>query len=116
TELFQFSDFVLVPTRAGFFDVMAIRSTLALIKFSQAKNTQLKSGIVLNMIKPRSAITKDITALLQSLGTPLLKTLVHDRVSITRSSMTSGILQSADIKAKEEITSLAEEIVNQISA
>ncbi|MDB4927036.1 ParA family protein, partial [Mucilaginibacter sp.] len=34
TELFQLSDFVLVPTKAGFFDVMAIRSTLALIKFT----------------------------------------------------------------------------------
>jgi chromosome partitioning protein len=42
--------------------------------------------------------------------------MVHDRVSITRSSMTSGILKSTDAKAKEEITSLAEEIVNYISA
>jgi chromosome partitioning protein len=116
TELFQFSDFVLVPTKAGFFDVMAIRSTLALIKFSQARNAHLKAGIVLNMIKPRSAITKEVTTLLQTLGIPLLQTMVHDRVSITRSSMTAGILQSADVKAKEEITSLAEEIVNYISA
>jgi chromosome partitioning protein len=116
TELFQLSDFVLVPTKAGFFDVMAIGSTLALIKFSQAKNAQLKAGIVLNMIKPRSAITKDIAELLKSFGTPLLKTMVHDRVSITRSSMTSGILKTTDVKAIEEITSLAEEIVNQISA
>jgi chromosome partitioning protein len=115
-ELFQLSDFVLVPTKAGFFDVMAIRSTLALIRFSQAKNTRLKAGIVLNMVKPRTAITKDIVELLQSLGTPLLKTIVHDRVSITRSSMTSGILKSTDAKAKEEIISLAEEIVNYFSA
>ncbi|MCR8559045.1 ParA family protein [Mucilaginibacter sp. BJC16-A38] len=115
-DLFDLSDFVLVPTKAGFFDVMAVRSTLALIKFSQAKNTHLKAGIVLNMIKPRSGITKDISQLLQSFGTPLLKTMVHDRVSITRSSMTSGILKSTDVKAIEEITSLAEEIVNQISA
>jgi chromosome partitioning protein len=116
TELFQFSDFVLIPTKAGFFDVMAIRSTLALVKFSQAKNMRLKAGIVLNMIKPRSTITKDVSELLESLGTPLLKTMVHDRVSITRSSMTNGILKSTDVKAQEEITSLAEEIVNQISA
>jgi chromosome partitioning protein len=116
TELFQFSDYVLVPTKAGFFDVMAIRSTLALIKFSQAKNTHLKAGIVLNMIKPRTTITKDITDLLQSLGIPLLKTMVYDRVSITRSPMTSGILKTTDVKAIEEITSLAEEIVNHISA
>jgi chromosome partitioning protein len=34
-ELFTYSDYVLVPTNAGFFDVMAIKSTLALIRFSQ---------------------------------------------------------------------------------
>jgi len=116
TDLFLTSDFVLVPTKAGFFDVMAIRATLALIKFAQAKNTRLKAGIVLNMIKPRSGVTKDVTELLKSLGTPLLETMVHDRVSITRSAITVGVLHGADVKAKEEITSLAEEIVNIISA
>lgn len=116
SDLFLISDFVLVPTKAGFFDVMAIRATLALIKFAQAKNAHLKAGIVLNMIKPRSGVTRDVTELLKSLGTPVLETMVHDRVSITRSAITTGVLSGADIKAKEEITSLAEEIVNLISA
>ena len=44
---------------------MAVMSTVALIKFSQAKNAHPKAGIVLNMIKLRST-TKDISALLQS--------------------------------------------------
>jgi chromosome partitioning protein len=116
TDLFLISDFVLVPTKAGFFDVMAIRATLALLKFAQAKNEHLKAGIVLNMIKPRSGVTKDVVELLNGLGTPLLKTRVHDRVSITRSAITTGILNGMDNKAKEEITSLAEEIVDCISA
>jgi len=115
-DLFQISDYVLVPTKAGFFDVMAIRSTLALIKNAQTKNPRLKVGVVLNMIKPRSGITKDILELLESMGTPILQSMVHDRVSITRSSITGGILNSTDHKAKEEITALAEEIVNIISA
>lgn len=116
TDLFLISDYVLVPTKAGFFDVMAIRATLALIKFAQAKNADLKAGIVLNMIKPRSGITKDVVALLDGFGTPVLNTRVHDRVSITRSAITAGVLNGSDPKAKEEITSLAEEIVNAISA
>jgi chromosome partitioning protein len=116
TDLFLISDFVLVPTKAGFFDVMAIRATLALIKFAQAKNTGLKAGIVLNMIKPRSGITKDVKQLLKNMGTPLLETMIHDRVSITRSVITTGVLNGSDAKAKEEITSLAEEILNFISA
>jgi chromosome partitioning protein len=114
-ELFGYSDYILVPTKAGFFDVMAIRSTLALIKFSQAQNQRLKAGIVLNMLKPRSGLTAEVVELISTLGTPLLKTRVFDRVSFARSSMTSGILKSADQKAIEEVTLLAEEIVDLIS-
>ncbi|QQL49884.1 ParA family protein [Mucilaginibacter ginkgonis] len=114
-ELFGYSDYVLVPSKAGFFDVMAIKSTLALIRFAQAQNTKLKAGIVLNMIKPRSGITSEVIELLSSLGTPILTTRIVDRVSLARSSMTSGILKSSDQKAIEEVTHLAEEIVNVIS-
>lgn len=116
TDLFLISNFVLVPTKAGFFDVMAIRATLALIRFAQAKKPSLKAGIALNMIKYRSGVTKDVSELLQDTGTPLLKTMIHDRVSITRSAITAGILSGSDQKAKEEFTSLAEEVVDYISA
>jgi chromosome partitioning protein len=115
-ELFLYSDFILVPTKAGFFDVMAIRSTLALIKEAQQKAPNLKAGIVLNMVKPRSGITKDVVELLESMDTPLLKIRVHDRVSIARSSMTAGILNGGDPRAKAELMALAEEVVEQISA
>ncbi|WP_439697467.1 AAA family ATPase [Mucilaginibacter sp. AW1-7] len=114
-ELFLYSDFILVPTKAGFFDVMAIRSTLALIKEAQRKAPHLKAGIVLNMVKPRSGITQDVAELLQSMGTPLLQTKVHDRVSIARSSITGGILNGTDRRAKEEIMALTEEVVEQVS-
>jgi len=115
-ELFSLSDFILIPTKAGFFDVMAIRSTIALLKDAQVKKPDIQAGIVMNMIKPRSGITKEVSSLLQSMQTPVLATMIHDRVSIARSSITAGVLQGSDNKAIEEITSLAEEIVNRISA
>ncbi|WDF81152.1 ParA family protein [Mucilaginibacter sp. KACC 22773] len=115
-ELFRHSDFILVPTKAGFFDVMAIRSTIALISEAIAATPGVRAGIVLNMIKPRSGITQDVCGLLESMDVQLLKTVIHDRVSIARSTMTSGILQSSDRKAKAEITALAEEVVELISA
>ncbi|GAB2698314.1 ParA family partition ATPase [Mucilaginibacter koreensis] len=115
-DLFDQSDFILIPTKAGFFDVMAIRATLALVKFAQAKNYGLRAGIVLNMLKPRSGLTQEVYDLLATLGTPLLATRIYDRVSYTRSSISGGILQGNDMKAVAEITGLAEEIVEQISA
>jgi chromosome partitioning protein len=114
-ELFLHSDFILVPTKAGFFDVMAIRATLALVKEAQEKQPCIQAGIVLNMIKHRSGLTQDIWRLLSDMETPLLKTIIHDRVSIARSSMTAGVLNSNDQKAKMEITALAEEIVGMIT-
>ncbi|MBS1519831.1 MAG: hypothetical protein JST50_02450 [Bacteroidetes bacterium] len=110
------SDFILVPTKAGFFDVMAIRSTVALISEAIDASPGVRAGIVLNMIKPRSGITHDVRGLLESMDIQLLKAVVHDRVSIARSSMTSGVLQGNDQKAKDEITALAEEVVELISA
>lgn len=114
-ELFLISDYVLIPTKAGFFDVMAIRSTVALVREAQGINKELKAGIVLNMIKHRSGITGEVQELLKNFEVPLLATIVHDRVSFTRSPITGGVLKGEDSKAKEEITSLAEEIVNSIS-
>ncbi|QQL50280.1 ParA family protein [Mucilaginibacter ginkgonis] len=113
--LFLASDFILVPTKAGFFDVMAVRSTLALIEEAQRKKPSLKAGIVLNMVKPRSGITQDVISLLKDMNIPLLQTVIHDRVSITRSSLTGGIMKTGDRKAISEITSLAEELVTEIS-
>lgn len=109
-ELFRQSDFILVPTKAGFFDVMAIRSTLELIRESHRP-----AGIVLNMVKPRTGLTQDVAKLIESLSTPLLRTRIHDRVSIARSSITAGILNSHDPKAKAELLALAEEIVELIA-
>jgi chromosome partitioning protein len=111
-ELFQRSDLILVPTKAGFFDVMAIRSTIALIKQAQQGKPGLKAAIVLNMIKPRSGITADVIALLKEMQIPLLDTMIHDRVSIARSVMTGGIYQSHDQKAKDELMALTSEIID----
>lgn len=113
-DLFQISDYVLIPTKAGFFDVMAIRSTIALVKEAQKKHKKLKAGIVLNMVKPRSGVTGEVQELLKSFDMPVLNTIVYDRVSFTRSPITGGVLSGDDSKAKEEITALAEEIVNSV--
>ncbi|TSD66339.1 ParA family protein [Inquilinus sp. KBS0705] len=114
-ELFAYSDYVLIPTKAGFFDVMAIRSTLALVKYAQANNHRLMAGIVLNMLKPRSGITAEVVALLTTLDTPVLNSRIFDRVSLARSSMTAGIMKCPDQKAISEITALAVEVVDLMS-
>jgi len=111
-NLFLISDYVLIPTKAGFYDVMAVRSTLELVNEAKKVNTLLRCGVVMNMIKHRSGITKEVKPLLKSLGAPLLNTMIYDRVSFARSPISGGVLLSDDERAKEEIYSLAEEIIN----
>ena len=114
-ELFEASDLIIVPTKAGFFDVMAIRSTLTLIHQAQMKSPELKAAIVLNMVKPRAGITHDVMGLLATMNTTILHTMVHDRVSIARSALSSGLLKGKDEKASKEIASLADEIVTELT-
>ena len=113
-DLFAVSDFVLVPSKVGFFDVMAIKATIELLAQAEQKRPQLKYGVVLNMVKPRTALNKSVQEILSSYGAILLTTTIADRVSYTRSALTSGVFSSDDEKAKEEITSLADEILTAL--
>lgn len=113
-DLFAVSDFVLVPSKVGFFDVMAIKATIEFLKQAQQQRPELKYGVVLNMVKPRTGLNKSVQGILNDYGAILLTTTVSDRVSYTRSAITSGVFASDDEKAKEEITGLADEILTAL--
>ena len=111
-SLFAVSDFILVPSKVGFLDVMAIRATIQLIKEAQAEHPNLKAAVVLNMVKPRTNINEEVREILRGYGLPVLNSIVSDRVSYTRSPIISGVFAGDDEKAKNEITALADEILN----
>ena len=73
-DLFLISDFVLVPSKVGFFDVLAIRSTLEILRSVEKQKPALKYGVVLNMLKSRTSITEEIVKLLEDYDAPMLKT------------------------------------------
>lgn len=111
SELFLISDFVLIPTKVSFADVMAIRATIDLLKQAKKKHDKLAYGILLNMVKPRTALNEEIKEVLEQYQIPILATTVSERVSYIRSFVTSGIFNTEDEKAKEEIAALADEIL-----
>lgn len=113
-DLFAISDFVLVPSKVGFLDVMAIRATLELLKQAQQQRPQLKYGVVMNMVKPRTRMNKMVQDLLIDYQVPLFETTISDRVSYSMSVIKSGIFALDDEKAIEEITALANEILNAL--
>ncbi len=113
-DLFAISDFVLIPTKAGILDFMAIQATIALLNESINARPGLKAGIVFNMIKRSTNLQNEIAKLLQDSTIELMQTLITDRVSYTRSVVTGGVLNSNDTVAKQEILSLADEILNRM--
>ena len=113
--LFLMSDFVLIPTKTGFFDVMAIKSTIALVKEAKEKKPSLISGIVLNMVKSRTSLTEEVKEIICSYSEGVMNTMIFERVAYIRSALTAGVLTTDDNKAKEEITALASEIIETIS-
>jgi len=114
SEFFAISDYVLIPTKPGFLDAMAIRATVALLREAMKKRPQLKAGIVLNMVLPRTSLTSEIRELLDGYELPVLETMIYQRVSYARSPVTNGVFYSEDDKAKAEIQSLADNILDQL--
>lgn len=114
-DLFLISDFVLIPSKVGFFDVLAIRTTLEILRAVEKQKPSLKYGVVLNMLKSRTSITEEIITLLEEYNAPMMKTTIYDRVSYTRSSITNGVFSTEDAKAHEEIISLSEEIATKLN-
>lgn len=114
-EFFGYSDFVLVPTKASILDIMAISATIELLKKAQSQRPNLKSGIVVNMVKSRTSITDDMKEVLQQYQFPMLEGMVSDRVSYTRSPISGGVFETDDEKAKDEILNLAKEIIKMMN-
>lgn len=112
TELFALSDYVLVPTKAGILDAMAIRATIALLQQSMQGKPSLKAGIVLNMVLPRTSLNEEVKEILTGYEIPLLLSRISQRVSYTRQVDTfSGI--TLEIAGSNEMDSLCS--IDQLS-
>jgi chromosome partitioning protein len=111
-ELFNISDLVIIPTKASLADLMAIRSTIAILAEAKKIKASLKTAIVFNMVKQNALITEEIKGLIDEFGTPVLSGMVTDRLSFIRSlGMNKGVYAIDDPKAKAEIDILTEQII-----
>lgn len=109
-DIFLLSDFVLILTKAGYLDALAVKATIALYKEALIEKPSLKGGVVLNMLMHNTNLNEEIKEILEGYDLPLLQTTISHRVSFARSPMTSGIFNSEDSRAKTEVVNLTEEI------
>jgi chromosome partitioning protein len=106
SKLIQIADLILVPTKAGILDILAIKSTLKLIELEHKSNSTL---ILFNMIKPNTTLTQDILISLEEYNVPIAKTHISDLVAFTRSVIMNGVTN--DRNAKFQLDQLTKEVL-----
>lgn len=113
-ELYGISDFVLVPTTLGLYDILAMKATLRTLKAAQQQIPSLKFGVVINRVRSNTNLLKENFEILKSYEAMILKSQISERVSYTRSALSNGVFGTSDTKAQQEIVSLVLEILNEI--
>jgi chromosome partitioning protein len=109
SRLINAADLIIVPTKAGVLDLLAIEGTLNLIK---RENKVYQTLIVLNMIKPNTTITSDIIEGLDSYKVKVANTQISDLVAFTRSVLVNGV--EANNNAQKQIDSLTKEVLTAL--
>ena len=116
-QIFQISDFVLIPCKASPLDAIAIENTLEFIKQGLVKNPNLKAGIVMNMTIAGTGFNKEVRAILEQHDFPVLETEIGNRIAYSRSLLLSpSVAVEKNAKAKKEIDLLITEIFKIIKS
>ncbi len=107
--LIKIADLILVPTKAGILDLLAIDNTISVIKDElKEKNTM----IILNMVKANTTITEDILNNLDSHKIKIAQTMISDLVAFTRSPLLKGVATNSN--AQRQIDSLTKEVLTSL--
>ncbi|MCD0480437.1 ParA family protein [Chryseobacterium sp. LC2016-29] len=104
-KLYELADAILIPTKAGILDILAMEETVDLIK---KHNVEEKTVIVFNMIKPNTTLTEDIKGQASQYGLKIARTMISDLVAFSRSVMEGGVTDSNN--AQRQIDNLSKDM------
>ncbi|WP_312903159.1 ParA family protein [Chryseobacterium taichungense] len=106
TELCDLADVIIIPTKAGVLDLLAIKSTIDIIEHSGNEN---KALIVFNMVKPNTTLTEEIKDQLGDYNVKVSKNMISDLVAFSRSVLINGVEDNN--KAQKQIDALTKEVL-----
>lgn len=106
SELCEIADIIIIPTKAGILDLLAIKSTIDIIKEVDAEN---KALIVFNMVKPKTTLTEEIKKEIVDYNIKISKNMISDLVSFSRSVLVNGVEDNHN--AQKQIDNLTKEIL-----
>lgn len=105
-ELCNLADVIIIPTKAGILDLLAIKSTIDLVKQS---GNEKKAVIVFNMVKPNTTLTDEIKDQLKDYNIKVSKNMLSDLVAFSRSVLVNGVEDNHN--AQKQIDNLTKEIL-----
>lgn len=105
-KLCKLADVIVIPTKAGILDLLAIKSTVDMVERS---GNEKKALIVFNMIKPNTSLTEEIKSKVQDFPVKVAKTMISDLVAFSRSVVVNGVEDNQN--AQKQIDNLSIEIL-----
>lgn len=108
-ELSKLADVIIIPTKTGVYDLLAIEDTVGVIKDAKCEN---KALIVLNMVKQNTTLTGEMVEAISEFNVSVAETYISDLVAFTRSAITNDL---SDSKAKMQIENLKNEVLEKIN-
>jgi len=109
SQLIKMADLILIPTKAGILDLLAIDSTIELIKNEQKLESAM---VVFNMIKVNTTLTLDILIGLSEYNVAIAETHISDLVAFTRSVLIGGVMK--DKNAQKQLDNLTQELLKNL--
>lgn len=108
-NLCKLADAILISTKTGIYDLLAIKDTINIIKQVDKED---KTLIVFNMEKPNTTLTTEMQEAIENYNITVAETKISDLVAFTRSAMNRGVEYSK--KAQQQIEALTREILSKI--
>lgn len=108
-KLCKLADVIIIPTKTGIYDLLAIEETINIIKQIGKED---KSLIVFNMVKPNTTLTTEMQEAIENYNISVAETKISDLVAFTRSALNKGVEDSQ--KAYSQIESLTREVLLKI--
>ena len=105
-ELCDLANVIIIPTKAGILDLLAIKSTIEIIEESNNGN---KALIVFNMVRPNTTLTDEIKSHLGDYDIKISKNMISDLVAFSRSILVNGVEENN--KAQKQIDNLTKEVL-----
>lgn len=107
-ELSKLANVIIIPTKTGVYDLLAVEDTINIIKSAKCEK---KALIVLNMVKPNTTLTTEMLEAVSDFNIPVAKTFISDLVAFSRSAINNEL---SDQKAKMQMENFTLEVLEKI--